>query len=559
MTTMFLDVINMSITAGYVILAVILIRLLLKKAPKKYAYLLWSVVGFRLAFPVSFNSVFSFFSMNLFKNQVIQNMNGSTMQYVPENIITATSSQEELEAWLQMTQTGGNLSALEPEGSIDTVQILLQAGAGLWIIGIAVLTIYSVASYVKLQKHMGNAVLLKDNVFQSDKVQSPFIMGFVKPKIYIPFGLDENALRYVLAHERYHLKRRDHLIKLFAFALLTVHWFNPLCWLAYSLMCKDMEMSCDEKVLADEANISKAYSMTLLSFAANRRFPVPSPLSFGETGVKSRIKNVLNWKKRNIWVSILAAVVCIVTVIGCAGNPKEQESNAAQTIQAPENITQETSVEQEEEWHFIEKVYNSIVADVTHDGIADHIVVFGSTLEGEEMEEDAEVFFSKTINFGYVRVYDGNDPNYSDDNPWAAAPIWERDMSYAHAGNGQVSVAEKDGQDYLIVSSMWEGQGAYTYSLKVFALDSEGRESILEEHLLDFSVTEASNYEMTKEQRQDIAAYSEKLRPLYEGAYLVAALDIGDEKGVYISDEAANRIYHAEDYYENVWARYPLE
>lgn len=324
METAFLKVLNMSITASYIIAAVVLIRLLLKKAPKKYRYLLWSVVGFRLCSPVSFQSVFSLFSLKSFNMTTAQSSGGAALQYVPQNIGTMTQPSVTLGIPTANTFISSALPAATPAASVNPLQIWIAVGTVLWCTGIAALLIYSVVTYIRLHRQMANAVLLESNVYQSDKVCSPCVLGFFRPKIYIPFGLDEKTLCYVLAHEKFHIRRLDHVVKPFAFLLLTIHWFNPFCWLAFYLMGRDMEMSCDEKVLSwGEENIRKTYSTSLLSFASNRRFPAPSPLAFGETGVKSRIKNALSWKKPKMWITTIATVLCIVMLVACAANPSK--------------------------------------------------------------------------------------------------------------------------------------------------------------------------------------------------------------------------------------------
>lgn len=674
MNAVFLDLVNQSITAGYVILAVVVIRFFLQRAPKKYAYMLWSVVAFRLCIPFSFSTAFSLFSLKLGKKAVVPAQYGSAIQYVPEQI---TFPQTVInEAGTQVAdQVRNPINALGSQMVSDNnpVQSLVWAAMVLWLIGMAVFALYSAVSYIRLKKRMDTAVLLEENVYQSDSVAAPFIMGFFKPRIYIPFGLEDKVLRYVLTHERYHLKRCDHWIKLFAFVLLTVYWFQPLCWLAYCLMCRDMEMSCDEKVLAEEQGISRDYSLALLSFATNRRLPAPSPLSFGENVVRGRIKNVLGWKQCGTGVRVMAAVLCITTIIGCAGNPEEDgvtvEQDAvitelaksyteeeAETIYAklkelvkykieddfPDiaeiwigatnnedgylagtmiirdavykeldylsdvkalemdgsrwlSVTCRAVVEgpqgdelyEEDDfellipvttdgngnvefgevkgtWHCWhepitstedtpvskEKVYHSVEADVTHDGIPDHIVLFGAA-ENIKTEEDAETFFSKTANWGYVRVYDGGDKQYTADNPGLCTPIWERTLSSAHVGNGQISITKQDGLEYLLISSMWQGQGTIAYNAQIVALDGDGREYTFAEY--DVSFSQGENNQPGAESMEELAEFRENIKPFYEGAYLVAALDIDDEKGVYISD--ANRSYRAEEYYDSVWKR----
>lgn len=326
MDAVFLKLLNMSVTAGYVILAILLVRLLLRKAPKKYSYLLWSAAAFRLCCPVSFSSAFSLFRLKLFAMTSARQTGSAALQYIPEPFGLMAQPEVTVGTPAASTAINNTLPAAEYVASVDPLQALILIASCVWIIGVFVLLMWAMVSYMRLRFKMDTAVLLEDNVYQSDQVRSPFILGFIHPKIYIPFGLDEGALRYILAHERCHLKRLDHLIKPFAFLLLAVHWFNPLCWLAFYLMGKDMEMSCDEKVLSGEASVCADYSTVLLSFAANRRFPSPSPLAFGESGVRSRIKNALKWKRPRVWVTLLAAVLCAAVVAACAANPAQENT-----------------------------------------------------------------------------------------------------------------------------------------------------------------------------------------------------------------------------------------
>lgn len=324
MEAVFLKVLNMSVTAGYVILAVLVLRLLLGKAPKKYSYLLWSVVGFRLCCPVSFRSVFSLFNLKPFDMTAAQS-GGGGLTYVPENI--GLMAQPRVTTGIPAINMAieSTLPAATPTASVNPMQVAVFIASLVWCLGMVALLFYALVSYLRLKGQMDTAVRLEGNVWQSERVRSPFILGFVKPKIYIPYGLDEATQRYVLTHERCHLKRLDHIVKPAAFLLLVLHWFNPLCWLAFSLMGKDMEMSCDEKVLDREENIRRAYSLSLLSFASNRRFPSPSPLAFGETGVKSRVKNVLSWKKPALWVTIIAVILSVAALAACAADPAEAQ------------------------------------------------------------------------------------------------------------------------------------------------------------------------------------------------------------------------------------------
>ena len=322
MEKIFLKVLNMSATASIVILAVLLIRLLLRKAPKKYSYGLWAVVGFRLCCPVSISSALSL--LNFMPSAPSKAAGrGTAMQFIPDDIALAPQPRVELITPRLSEAINHSLPAATPQASANPMQIWLFVGVVLWCVGMAALLVYSIVSVWRLYRRVATATRLDGNVWQSENVSSPFILGVFAPRIYLPYGLGEQEREYVLAHEKYHLKRRDYLVKLFAFALLTVHWFNPLCYLAFFLMTRDMEMSCDEAVLSKSDGIKTAYSTTLLSFAANRRFPSAIPLAFGESGVGSRIKNVLSWKAPKRYVAPVAFLLCAAIVLACSMNPRQ--------------------------------------------------------------------------------------------------------------------------------------------------------------------------------------------------------------------------------------------
>lgn len=326
MKDMFLTVLNMSLSASVVILAVLAARLVLRQAPKKWSYLLWAVVGFRLCCPVSLESVLSIFRAAPVKPTVSQvapvgQAPASAIQYIPRTVTALPV------APVTNTGTVPSVPAVSPAvtapaapGAV-TAQVWLVAAIALWVVGMAALLLYAVVSYLELKGSLTTATRLEGSVYEADGIRSPFILGLFRPKIYIPYGLDPSTLGYVLDHERYHIRRGDHIWKTLAYILLAVHWFNPLVWLSFHLMGKDMEMSCDEKVLGRGGNIRREYSTTLLSFATERRFPAAAPLAFGETAVKTRIKNALNWKRPKTWATLLSALLCIALVVSCAVNP----------------------------------------------------------------------------------------------------------------------------------------------------------------------------------------------------------------------------------------------
>lgn len=333
MNTLFNTIINMSITGSIVIAAVIIIRFLLKKLPKKYSYLLWSVVAFRLCVPVSFESIISIFQFKLLqahpKNAVSES---GVMPYVP--------MPEPKVAPLPQTtaplQGGSNIAEMAEVQQTVTITDVLPY---VWLAGVVLFALWGIVSYIRFNGLLSSSVKYIDNIYQSDRIETPLIFGIIKPKIYIPFEMNTEYFSYVIAHERYHIKRFDYLVKLFAFFVLALHWFNPLCYLAFYLMSKDMEMSCDEKVLGSSENVKKNYSYALLSFATDKKFPAPTPICFGEGSVKSRIKNILKFKKPKLAVSVIAVLFCGLVLVSCAANPKSDNA----LIKEPENNSFEST------------------------------------------------------------------------------------------------------------------------------------------------------------------------------------------------------------------------
>ena len=330
MRQVFDTVLNMSVTGAFVILIVLAIRLFLKKAPKKFSYLLWAVVAIRLCCPISLSLPVSVIPEKLTSGAVVSGITEAAPTYeftLPDSAAETapiTTHNEEQIPIAKQPATGEAVNARRENFGTES-EIRRRATTAwlpaVWLSGASLMAIYAAASYILLHRKMRTAVRYEGNVWQSEHVRSPFILGYIRPRIYIPYALDTETERYVLEHERYHLKRGDHIINALAYILLCVHWFNPLCWLAFIFMGRDMEMSCDENVLDRCGAGKRAYSMSLLSFAANRRFPAPSPLAFGETGVKTRVKNTLNYKKPAFWIILAAVVVCLAAAVCLLTNP----------------------------------------------------------------------------------------------------------------------------------------------------------------------------------------------------------------------------------------------
>lgn len=316
MANFFIDLFNMSITASYLVLAVVIARALLKKAPKWITCLLWAMVGFRLICPFTIESVLSLIpgtqTITANETSVIRPF---TVQSGIAGIDTSVNE------FLGDKYAEG---VTVPTNTFADVTTVLSV---IWLVGLICMLIYGFISYIRLRKRVGVSLLFKDNIYYCDNIDTPFILGFFKPKIYVPSGISEEQTGYITLHEKAHLKRKDHLWKPLGFLLLSVYWFNPVMWVAYILLCRDIESACDEKVIKNMDNSEKKnYSETLVSCSVQRRMVMACPLAFGEVGVKQRIKSVLNYKKPAFWIIILAFVLFTVVAVCFLTNPDDSHS-----------------------------------------------------------------------------------------------------------------------------------------------------------------------------------------------------------------------------------------
>lgn len=312
MAEIFQKALNMSIAAGWLILAVIALRLLLRRAPKRFRLLLWAVVGLRLALPWSIESALSLIP---------------SAQTLPEGIMlerapvldTGISS-------LNGAINPGFTAAFTPElgASANPLQVLLPIAAALWMLGAAAMLLWALVSWLRLRKRVREAVRLEENVYECE-IASPFVLGLFRPRIYLPFSLENGERELVLAHERAHITAGDHIIKPLGWLLLAAHWYNPLVWLAYALFCRDIELACDERVVRGLSLSDRAdYSQALLDLSRPRGGVRACPLAFGESSVKGRVKSVLSYKKPAFWLVLLAVVVCVGAAVCFLTDPKEE-------------------------------------------------------------------------------------------------------------------------------------------------------------------------------------------------------------------------------------------
>ena len=320
MNELFLKIINMSISASWLILAVLILRLVLKKAPKWVNVLLWGIVAVRLICPLSFESALSLIPSS---------------ETIPLDIEMAAKPTIDSGVPAINSVVNPVLSSFAPPQHVLTsanpLQIWIPILNIIWLIGVGALLLYTAVSYWRLCRKVDTAVRYKGNIFQSENVSSPFVLGIIKPRIYLPFNMNGQDLEHVVAHEQAHIRRKDHWWKPLGFFLLTIHWFNPLIWIAYYFLCKDIELACDEYAIKDMSDSQRAaYSQTLLSCTANQRIFAACPLAFGSKNVKTRIRAVLSYRKPHTWIITVTAILVLAVVACFMTNPRQPKESTAQ-------------------------------------------------------------------------------------------------------------------------------------------------------------------------------------------------------------------------------------
>ena len=322
MEKIFLQFVNNSLVASWLILTVLLLRPVLKRVPKWTKTLMWSIVAIRLIFPFSIESTLSLIP---------------SAKPLPEDFVT--TSHPHIASGIPAVDKIVNpvvtlsLNVSDTAENVNPTQLISYIFARIWIVGILVMVTYAVMSTIVLKRRLRTATLYEKGIKQSEKVQSPFVLGVFRPVIYIPYRLDEKALKYVIEHEKAHIQRRDYIWKPLGFLLLSVYWFHPLVWVGYVFLCKDIEAACDERVIREmDVEGRRAYSAALLECSVKKRMITACPVAFGENGVKTRIKDVMNYKKPAFWVIIFSVIICILIAVCFLTVPKEDEKNAEPVV-----------------------------------------------------------------------------------------------------------------------------------------------------------------------------------------------------------------------------------
>ena len=332
MNELFLKIINMSITASWLVLAVIAVRLVFQKTPKWILCLFWGLVAVRLICPFSIESRLSLIPD---AEQLLQDVaySAETVKQARGDILDSEGNvvleRHQPAARGEILDSDGNVIVEKNVGAVSDsratqIKSWIHYLARIWLIGISVMLVYTLVSYYLLKRKVATAIPIGSGIKQSEFVDSSFVLGIIRPVIYLPFGMTERDMTYVVAHEQAHIRRKDHWWKPLGFLLLMIHWFNPLMWLAYVLLCRDIELACDEKVIKDLSNEQRAdYTQSLVACSVNRRMIAACPLAFGEVGVKGRVKSVMNYRKPAFWIILVSIVACVVVAVCFLTNPKQ--------------------------------------------------------------------------------------------------------------------------------------------------------------------------------------------------------------------------------------------
>lgn len=411
-------ILNMSLTASVIILFVIVCRLLLKRAPKVYSYILWGVVIFRLICPISLSAPMSLLGM--FQTPVValstKNVGEqvgeakdvlvgktSVVEYIPAVIVHNEYPEIALPITGEEGVVGHIVNESLPKGEeqlvADPLEIPITMATYLWLLGIIVMLGSGVVSYIGIRRQLIGALCIEKNIFVADHISTPFVLGLINPKIYLPSAMEENAYKYVILHEKYHIRRGDTVIKMLAYFALCIHWFNPLVWIAFHLFVKDMEMSCDEAVInkLGEA-IRKDYASSILEFATGQKVLFGAPLAFGEGEPEGRIRNLSKWKKPTIIVTVVAMIVCVLVVILGIFNPMEPK-DSLQVEEKEENV--ENLIDKKEGDIAVE---NNSVAEIQEIG-EDELLCNGLVLTSQPDPDKISIHVQPSVIRSYITYY----------------------------------------------------------------------------------------------------------------------------------------------------------
>lgn len=443
--SVFIEVLNMSLTASVMVPVIFLLGLLLKKSPRIYTYVLWGTVLFRLLCPISFDSNLSLLGVLQSKPAV-----EGHMEYIPQDIGYQMQPQVNFPIEAANEAVNRSLPMGNPQGSVNPVQIVLYLAVRIWLLGMAVMFIYSALSFFKLRKRLKFAVWERDNIYRMTGNDSPFVYGIVRPRIYLPENLSEKEFQYILLHEQIHIKRRDHIFRMLAYLALCIHWFNPFVWAAFSFSGRDMEISCDEAVLRKLGNgVKREYSASLLNLASGSKVVKGIPTAFGESDTGARIKHVLKYKNPAKVLAAAAAIVCGILAVALMANPSEKDSDhpvyeETGNNESEEKKPQEKKPEQLNPENPEDGIYSVSVRSISRS--ARCIDRYVTDVTSDSSEEQKGLAFDNNCEFFINEEMDGVRYQEVSFDEFADCAMWNERGGYASCNltfqNGLITKAE---------------------------------------------------------------------------------------------------------------------
>lgn len=580
MDKIFLEIVNNSLTTGLLILVVIAVRFLLKKSPKWVHCLLWGLVAVRLMIPVSIESTFSLIPSAAPIPKEIE------YAVKPELDTGIGAVDHVINPVLQNHFAPTQIAGFDTKSLQTPLEKWISFLSRIWITGVILMLFYAMISFLMLKRRVRKATAVNFGgmlYYESNQIVTPFLLGIVRPKIYMPAKMEERAREFVLLHEKTHISRGDHIWKPLGFLILSLYWFHPLCILAYILFCRDMEYACDEKATGNRDKNWKAdYCQTLLNYSIEKRHIAACPVAFGEVSVKNRIKHILKNRKPVLGMLVLGVVACIIVAVCFLTNPKKEmgvdsdgnsgnkdvvesfirdelEEPKKDNLEEPEKTgTEETGTEESDteeskpeegdlmpeyspfgqmgevgphyeygvypEKYLAETVLYETMADINHDQIQDYIkVVCYNDKVGSTYRETVEL---SAIGC-YVMVYKGIADGICERNPMFIS----RNFHLSHAGNGVVCLSKYNGSDYLLFANIYEMQGDAYYDYAMVYLDEEKGILTADSDAVQFAVWSDihSDWDKLTHREDVIPEFKKKMEPYLEDSEILMCLTLDEE------------------------------
>lgn len=539
MTSVFAEVVNMSCMAIWLILAVIIVRLLCRKITKNLCYLLWALVGVRLLCPYTIESPWSMIPNQTSFERFVEIKNDLQKELGINQTEIEKNDYEDIRNEYEKWQDKLEQSADEFEketGGLRPIEIVTI----IWGAGVVLILAYTATSFYRLKRMVAVSVRKNDEVWVCDAIHSPFVLGVFKPRVYVPSEIEEEQITYILAHEKEHLKWHDNIWKLVGLFILAMHWFNPLVWLAYVLLCRDIELACDERVVKtmDEEE-KRNYVKSLLICSSPTQFAGLGSVAFGEISIHKRIKGVLSYRKASFWRVFATIVICVAVVVGFMTNPKGQEFIAEVEKEIKEEL-KETKSDR--------LVIYETIADLNHDGIDDLVQVVRKAW-GKEGIEKVDYY---TNSFS-IQVFVGEGDGEYSKNKVNLVPgsttLW--DIWIGRSYNGMYAITEYQGKEYLLYTRTCEIDGDARYIYDVIEVVNDNTASRVEHANQTFACDPYwSQWDAQKHREDIVPQFREQITPWLENAKMIIC---SDENGVYIAE--AGREKSAKAYFTQIWKR----